>query len=69
MRGLPQNSALRFFFVPHRKAKDTLVIDCKAPLWRNAIKMNLQEGRQVDLLNVDYTVDGAFCDSWLFSTR
>jgi hypothetical protein len=40
-----------------------VTIDCKAPLWRNALESNLQEGNEVDLLNIDYTIDGVFCES------
>jgi hypothetical protein len=42
-------------------------IDCDAPLWRNALKTNLQEGNEVDLANVEYTVEGAFCELLAFS--
>jgi hypothetical protein len=51
------------------KLKRLVVIDCKAPLWRNALKTNLQERRQINLRNIDYTVDGAFCELLAFSHR
>ena len=43
------------------------LLDCKAPLWRNALKTNLQEGNEVDLANLDYTVEGAFCELLAFT--
>jgi len=55
--------------MPHRRVKDAVVVDCKTLLWRNVLKTHLQEGRQIDLLNVDYTVDGAFCELLAFSHR
>jgi len=46
--------------MPHRRVKDAVAVDCKTLLGRNVLKTHLQEGRQIDLLNVDYTVDGVF---------
>jgi hypothetical protein len=43
------------------------VVDCNAPLWRNALKTTLQEGNEVDLTNLDYTVEGAFCELLAFA--
>lgn len=39
-----------------------VVIDCKSTAWRTLLKTHLQEGREVDLKNFDYTVDGQFCE-------
>jgi hypothetical protein len=44
-----------------------VLIDCNAPLWRNALKTNLQEGNEVNLVNVDYTIDGVFCELLAFA--
>jgi len=44
-----------------------VVIDCNAPLWRNALKTNLQEGNEVDLAHMDYTLDGVFCELLAFA--
>jgi hypothetical protein len=46
---------------------NTVLIDCNGPLWRNALKANLQEGNEVDLVNIEYTVEGAFCELLAFS--
>ena len=48
-------------------AMSTVTIDCNAPLWRNALKTNLQEGNEVDLLNIDYTTYVVFCELLAFS--
>jgi hypothetical protein len=39
-----------------------IVISCKASDWKNALKVNLQDGIEADLTNFDYTVDGHFCE-------
>ena len=43
------------------------VLDCNAPLWRNALKTAVQEGNEVDLTNLDYTAEGAFCELLAFA--
>jgi hypothetical protein len=37
-------------------------IDCSNAGWKPFLKNSLQEGRDVDLGNFDYTVDGQFCE-------
>jgi len=39
-----------------------IVINCKASDWKNVLKVNLQDGREADLTNFDYTIDGHFCE-------
>ena len=38
-----------------------LEIDCAEANWKLLLKRNLQEGIEVDLLNLNYNVDGQFC--------
>jgi hypothetical protein len=39
-----------------------IIISCKAPDWRDVLKVNLQDGDEVDLTNFDYTADGQLCE-------
>jgi hypothetical protein len=39
-----------------------IIISCKACDWKNVLKVNLQEGIEADLTDLDYTVDGHFCE-------
>jgi hypothetical protein len=39
-----------------------LKIDCADGNWKMFLKRNLQEGIEVDLLGLDYLVDGQFCE-------
>jgi hypothetical protein len=39
-----------------------VIIDSKSAAWRTLLKTHLQDGREVDLKNFDYTVDGQFCE-------
>lgn len=40
----------------------SIIISCKAPDWRDVLKVNLQDGVEVDLTNFDYTTDGQLCE-------
>jgi hypothetical protein len=37
-------------------------INCLDKDWKAVLKLNLQEQRDVDLTDFDYTVDGQFCE-------
>jgi hypothetical protein len=39
-----------------------VVIDCTNSEWKPFLKHSLQVGRDVDMSNFDYTVDGQFCE-------
>jgi hypothetical protein len=44
-----------------------LKIECANPNWKIALKKNLQEGIEVDLLDLDYLADWQFCDIVAFA--
>ena len=39
-----------------------VTIDCNNGEWKPFLKHSLQDGRDVELSNFDYTVDGQFCE-------
>jgi len=39
-----------------------LRIDCAEEDWKVLLKRNLQDGIEADLDNLDYNVDGVFCE-------
>ncbi len=39
-----------------------LRLDCSERNWKVLLKRNLQEGIEADLDNLDYAVDGVFCE-------
>jgi hypothetical protein len=49
------------------KRHRTRLVYSNAPLWRNALKTNLHAGNEVDLQNIEYTVEGVFCELLAFS--
>ena len=40
-----------------------LKIECANPNWKIILKTNLQEGIEVDLLELDYLADWQFCET------
>lgn len=44
------------------KPEQPVSINCANREWKPFLKQSLQERREVDLLNFDYTVDGQFCE-------
>ncbi len=40
-----------------------LKIECANPNWKILLKTNLQEGIEVDLLDLDYLTDWQFCET------
>jgi len=39
-----------------------IIISCIAPNWKNTLQVNLRDGIEADLTNIDYAVDGQFCE-------
>jgi hypothetical protein len=39
-----------------------LIINCAEEGWKALLKRNLQDGIQVTLDNLDYAIDGQFCE-------
>ena len=38
------------------------VVDCTELDWRRTLKQHLEEGTEVDLMHLDYTMDGEICE-------
>jgi hypothetical protein len=43
-------------------AMNPVKIDCANAEWKLFLKHTLQDGREVELANFDYTLDGQFCE-------
>lgn len=47
----------------NKSSMNPIIISCTVPDWRNVLKVDLQDGLEVDLTNFDYSLDGQFCES------